>query len=69
MGRLLTIERLLSMWGLAVALGAISSIAAVVSRQGWLILTNVGMLLVIFAQRGLDGWLADLMFWTGLAIC
>jgi hypothetical protein len=37
-------ERLLSMWGLALALGTIAFIAAVASRQRWLILSNGGLL-------------------------
>ena len=61
-------ERLWSMWGLAMALGTIGFIAAVASRQRWLIVTNGGLLLVAFAPDGIGGWPGTLLFWTGLAM-
>ena len=60
MGSMLTMERLLSMWGLAMALLTIAVIAAVASRQSWLIATNGGLPLVAFAQGGIVGWLGKL---------
>jgi hypothetical protein len=68
MGSVLTMERLWSMWGLALALGTIGFIAAVVSRDRWPIVSNGGLLLMVFAYDGIGGWLGDLVFWTGLAM-
>ena len=59
---------MVSLWGLSMALGTIAFIGAVAFRQGWLILAYGGLLLVIFAQGGISGWLGDLLFWNGLAI-
>jgi hypothetical protein len=68
MGSMLTMERLLSMWGLGMALVTTAFISAVAARQSWLIATNGGLLLVAFAQGGIGGWLGKLLFWTGLAM-
>lgn len=54
------VERMLSMWGLGMALVTTAFICAVAARQSWLIATNGGLLLVAFAQGGIGGWLDKL---------
>ena len=61
-------KRMLSTWGIGTALVTTSFIFAVATRQRWLIVTNGGLLLVVFAQGGINGWLGTLLLWTGLAM-
>ena len=60
-------ESMLTTWGVGMALVTTAFIGAVASRQGGLIVTNGGLLLVAFALGDTGGWLGKLLFSTGLA--
>jgi hypothetical protein len=64
----MTMESMLTTWGVGMALVTTALIGAVASRQGWLIVTNGGLLLMAFALGDTGGWLGKLLFLTGLAI-